>query len=119
MFGDCKKIWMRKGKQRHIIIQCHCWPGYSGDWCNIYPPERMPWRGLLRTEGKDEITPVIQGRRKFRSLLDTWNELNLQYAGFLIRNDIIDSNITATDRLLNRFILFEKSLSDKEGKTVN
>ncbi|CAH8595103.1 unnamed protein product [Heterobilharzia americana] len=115
MFGDCTKIWLRKGKEKRIIIQCQCWPGYTGDWCNIYPPERMPWKGLLHTEGKDEITPVIENRRKFRSSLDTWNELILQYAGYLVD----DKNESATKRLINRFIIYQNSFTADNNDNDN
>ncbi|KAK4470901.1 hypothetical protein MN116_006412 [Schistosoma mekongi] len=106
MFGDCTKIWLRKNKHVDIIIECQCWPGYSGDWCNVYPPERMPWKSLIRTEGKDEITPIVNAKQTLRASLDVWHEQNLQCAGYLVDKH----RESIADRLKNKFIIFHNSM---------
>ncbi|CAH8585536.1 unnamed protein product [Schistosoma rodhaini] len=107
MFGDCTKIWLRKKKHVDIIIECQCWTGYSGEWCNIYPPEHKHWEGLLRTKGKDEITPVINTKQTPLTITDIWHEQSLQYAGYLVDKH----RESIADRLKNKFLVFHNSLS--------
>ncbi|CAH8583273.1 unnamed protein product [Schistosoma bovis] len=112
MFGDCTKIWLRKNKHVDIIIECQCWPGYSGDWCNIYPSEHKHWDGLLRTEDKDEITPIINAKHTTPyTTLDIWHEQSLQYAGYLVNKH----RESIEDRLKNKFLVFHNSLSNNLG----
>ncbi|CAH8527049.1 unnamed protein product [Schistosoma turkestanicum] len=127
MFGDCTKIWLRKNKHIDIIIECQCWPNYSGDWCNIYPPDHKSLKLILNTEitNKNKITPIINAKHALRTTStttttlqddDIWHEQNLQYVG----NLIAQHRESMEDRLKKKFLVFHSSLTDnQENQSVN